>query len=180
LPEVLADHPELRSIGRLAVAAILLLGTLTLWQLSTSYHRLERTLALRPSSNQDAATIVGIREGLMAVHSGGLLKPYAELFMSSLMDVDANKLQDKLDLNTRVFRFVPVGTVSYRQSLLLAQAGRLEEAKQVMRRALWSYPSDFVVTRVQLEQLAEKDPARFGPLLEFALQKEGEHRSGIH
>ncbi len=175
------EYPlELRGIGRLAVAAILLLGTLTLWQLSTSYHRLERTLALRPSSNQDAAAIVGIREGLMAVHSGGLLKPYAELFMSSLMDVDANKLQDKLALNTRVFRFIPIGTVSYRQSLLLAQAGRLEEAKQVMRQALWSYPHDFIAARAQLERLAEKDPARFSPLLEFALQKEGEPRSGIH
>lgn len=179
---------ELRGVGRLSVAAVVLLGVVTLAQLLGGYRQLEQTLRLRPaastSSGQasaaDRSAFERTRDTLVAVHSGSLLSPYAELFMSSLIEVNDDHLREKLELNTRVMRFVPISMVTYRQSLLLAQAGRLDEAKNLLEQALWSYPAEFPKAREQLAGLAAKDPARFSALLESALRKEQEYRSAVH
>lgn len=179
---------ELRNAGRMSVAAILLMGLMTLMQLRSGYHQLEQTLAIRPaastSSGQasaaDQSTFARVRDGLVAVHGGSLLSPYAELSMSSLIEVSGERIKEKLELNARVMRFVPTGAVVYRQALLLAQAGQQEQAQTMLEQAIWSYPGDFAGVRRQMAELAEKDPAHFSALLEFALQKEQEYRRAVH
>lgn len=171
---------ELRKVGRLSVAAILLLGLMTLVQLRSGYHQLEKTLAIRPASATDRSAFERTRDGLVAVHGGSLLSPYAELFMSSLIEVKEEHIKEKLELNTRVMRFAPIGAAAYRQALLLAQAGRQEQAKAMLEQAIWSYPEDFSGVRRQMAKLAEKDSAHFSALLEFALQKEQEYRRAVH
>jgi hypothetical protein len=115
----------------------------------------------------------------VAIHGGSLLSPYAELFMSAMIEVGEERKRDKLELNTRVMRFVPVGHVVYRQALLLAQNDMPQQARAAMEQAIWSYPSEFDATRQRLEELAEKEPARYAALLEFALQKEQEYASAV-
>ncbi|MDP2693579.1 MAG: Wzy polymerase domain-containing protein [Gallionella sp.] len=171
---------ELRKMGRLSVAAILLLGLMTLVQLRSGYHQLEQTLAIRPASAADHSVFERTRDGLVAVHGGSLLSPYAELFMSSLIEVKEEHIKEKLELNTRVMRFAPIGAAAYRQALLLAQAGRQEQANTMLEQAIWSYPEGFSGVRRQMAELAEKDSAHFSALLEFALQKEQEYRSAVH
>jgi O-antigen ligase len=171
---------ELRRMGRLSVAAIILLGLMTLAQLLSSYQQLEQTLRIRPASAADRGSFERMRDGLAAVQGGSLLSPYAELFMSSLIEVSDERLKEKLELNTRVMRFVPIGMVVYRQSLLLALAGRQDQARITLEQAIWSYPGDFANARKQLAGLAEKDPAHFSALLEFALQKDQEYRRAVH
>ncbi|MHB0925564.1 MAG: PglL family O-oligosaccharyltransferase [Gallionellaceae bacterium] len=167
---------ELRNVGRMSVAAILLLGLMTLVQLRSGYHQLEQTLAIRPV---DQSAFERTRDALVAVHGGSLLSPYAELFMSSLIEVSDERIEAKLELNTRVMRFAPIGAAAYRQALLLAQAGRQEQAKAALEQAIWSYPEDFAGARRQMAELAEKDSAHFSALLEFALQKEQEYRRAV-
>ncbi|WP_435627505.1 Wzy polymerase domain-containing protein [Candidatus Ferrigenium straubiae] len=179
---------ELRNLGRMSVAAVLLMGLMTLAQLRSGYHELERTLAIRPaastSSGQasaaDSSAFDRTWRGLVAVHEGSRLSPYAELFMSSLIQVSGERIEDKLELNGRVLRFAPIGAVVYRQALLLAQAGQQEQARTLLLQAIWSYPGDFSGVRRQMEELAEKDPVHFSALLEFALQKEQEWRRAVH
>ncbi len=170
---------ELRNVGRMSVAAILLLGLMTLAQLRSGYHQLERTLAIRAASAADRGVFERVRDGLVEVHGGSLLSPYAELFMSSLIEVSGERINEKLELNARVMRFAPIGAVVYRQALLLAQAGRQEQAKTMLEQAIWSYPGDFAGARRQMAGLAEKDSAHFSALLEFALQKEQEYRRAV-
>jgi hypothetical protein len=167
---------ELRNVGRLSVAAILLLGLTTLAQLRGGHWELERTLAIRPA---DSGALERMRDGLAAVQSGPLLAPYAELFMSALIEIGEEYIGEKLELNARVMRFAPTGAVAYRQSLLLAQAGRQAQAQEILAQAIWSYPGNFAGVRRQLSELAEKDPARFSALLEFALRKEQEYRRAV-
>ncbi|BBI98634.1 hypothetical protein FGKAn22_03270 [Ferrigenium kumadai] len=171
---------ELRRVGRLSVVAVLLLGLVTLVQLRSGYQQLEQTLRIRPASAADRSAFERTRDSLVVVHSGSLLSPYAELFMSSLIEVNDERLKEKLDLNTRVMRFVPIGMVVYRQSLLLALAGQQDQARITLEQAIWSYPGDFANARRQLAGLAEKDPAHFSALLEFALQKDQEYRRAVH
>jgi O-antigen ligase len=171
---------ELRHVGRMSVASILLLGLITLVQLRSGYHQLEQVLAMRPVSAADRSVFERVRDGLVEVHGGSLLSPYAELFMSSLIEIKEEHLKEKLELNTRVMRFAPTAAVVYRQSLLLAQAGQQEQAKTILEQAIWSYPGDFAGLLRQMTGLAEKDPAHFSALLEFALQKEQEYRRAVH
>jgi len=170
---------ELRNIGRMSVMAVLLLGVLTLLQLRSGYRQLEGVLQIRPVSAADQNAFKRTRDGLIDIHRGSLLSPYAELFMSSLIEVKNDHLKEKLELNTRVMRFVPIGTVVYRQALLLAQAGQQNEAKAMLEQALWSYPGNFAEARRQIAELAEKNPERFSSLLKFALQKEQEYRRAV-
>lgn len=171
---------ELRNLGRLSVALMLLLGVLSLQQLRNGYHEIEGLVVQRPVSDHDRAYLDRMRDGLLAVQRQALLQPYADLFMNSMVEVSADHLRDKLAYNESVLRFVPISPVAYRQALLLAQAGEEAAACLQMERAIWSYDGDFHTVAVQLRELASKDPAHFSALLEFAVQKNEEYQRAIH
>lgn len=172
---------ELRKAGRMSIAAILFLGLMTLIQLRSGYQQLKEALVIRPVSGVDGAaeTFRRYRDGLISVHGGSLMTPYAEMFIIALSDVSTDHLGAKLELNDRTMRFIPAPPVVYRQAFFLAQNGQIEEAKRLLEQAIWSYPSNAYEHNL-LVQLAEKDPAHFSALLEFATQKEQEHRRAIH
>jgi O-antigen ligase len=170
---------QLRGVGRLSVAAILLLGLLSLIQLKSGYQLLKDTLAIRPVSGNVAAAFERTRDGLIQVHSGALLSPYADLFMAAYFEVSDEKLAAKLAVNSSVSRFIPIAPVVYRQACLLAQSGQNEAARRVYEQAMWAYPAN-QDARAQLVKLAQKDPAHFAALLEFALKTEQEYASAIH
>jgi hypothetical protein len=171
---------KLRNAGRMSVAAMLLLGLISLMQLKSGYRDLEQVQEIKSESRIDANAAKILRDKLMSVHGASLLTPYAELFLSSMIEVNEDHLKEKLAVNTRVMHFVPIGPVVYRQVLLLAQAGELEQAKSMLVQAFWSYPGDYAIPRHQMLELAEKDPAHFSALLEFALKQEQEYRSAVH
>jgi hypothetical protein len=157
----------------------LLLGLLTLVQLKSGYQLLKDTLAIRPVSGNVAAAFEHTRNGLIQVRSGALLSPYADLFMAAYFEVSDEKLAAKLAVNSSVSRFIPIAPVVYRQACLLAQNGQYEAARRVYEQAIWAYPAN-QDARAQLVKLAQKDPAHFAALLEFALKTEQEYASAIH
>ncbi|MGC2048472.1 MAG: Wzy polymerase domain-containing protein [Gallionella sp.] len=171
---------ELRNIGRISVFVALLLGLTSLLQLKNGYHELENVYAIRSASSIDADGSKLLRDKLVAIHGGSLLSPYAELLMSTLIEVNNDHLREKLAVNTRVMHFVPISPVVYRQVLLLAQAGELKQAQDTLEQAIWSYPNDYGKPRQQMLEMTEKDPAHFSALLEFALKQEQEYRSAVH
>lgn len=170
---------EMRALGRLSVAAILLMGFVSLAQWQYGYTRLERTMAIRPYSATDDTAPKRMREGLISLYGNVLLHPYSELFLNNWIDVDNEDLDNKLAFNERAVRFVPVGSVVYRRASLLAMAGRQAEAQLQMERAIWSYPGDFPVQSKQLSELAQKYPEHFSALLEFAIEKNKEYLNAV-
>ena len=169
---------ELRNVGRLSLVIILLLGMLSLIQLRSGYQQLKDTLAINPVSDNVAEALQHIREGLIAVHGGSLLSPYAELYILSYTEVNADHIKQKLALGSNVMHFAPIAPVVYRQAFFLAQDGQLAQAKQLLEQAIWSYPGNGDAHQL-LVSLAEKDPAHFSALLEFAAQKEQEHARAV-
>ena len=170
---------ELRGLGRASVAMMLLLGVLSLVQLFQGYKKLEVALNLRPVSGNDATYTPRLRDSLDSVYEYALLRPYAELFMSGMIEPSPDHLADKLTLNERAMRFVPIASVVYRQAWLLALDERPDEAKVQLQRALWSYPAEFRAAQAELNQFALKDPAHFSALLEFATQKNEEYQRAV-
>jgi len=169
---------ELRNVGRLSLVMILLLGLLSLIQLRSGYQQLKDILAIRPVSGNVAEAFQRTRDGLVAVHGGSLLSPYAELYILLDTEVNADHIKQKLALGSNVMHFAPIAPVVYRQAFFLAQDGQLAQAKQLLEQAIWSYPGD-VNAHQLLVSLAEKDPAHFSALLEFAAQKEQEHARAV-
>jgi O-antigen ligase len=169
---------KLRNVGRLSLVMILLLGLLSLLQLHSDYQRLKDTLAIRPVSGNVAEAFQRTRDGLIAVHGGSLLSPYAELYIFLDTEVNADHLKQKLALGSNVMHFSPIAPVVYRQAFFLAQDGQLVQAKQLLEQAIWSYPGNGNAHQL-LVSLAEKDPAHFSALLEFAAQKEQEHAHAV-
>ncbi|MGA8862819.1 MAG: Wzy polymerase domain-containing protein [Gallionella sp.] len=169
---------ELHNIGRISLLIIVLLGLFTLIQLRIGYQQLKNTLALRPVSGSIAATFPLIRSGLIAAYNQPLLSPYAEMYMFTYTELNADRIAQKVALGANVMRYLPIAPVVYRQALFLAQDGQLGKAEQLWEQAIWSYPGDGEAHRF-LTDLAEKDPAHFSALLEFATQKEKEHARAV-
>jgi hypothetical protein len=168
---------QLHNVGQMSLTVISLLGLLILVQLDRNYQQLKRTLAV--PAGTEAETLSRIREGMVAVHGNLLLAPFAELNIFSNTEVNEDHIKQKIDLGADVMRFAPLPRVVYRQAFLLAQDGQLAEAKRLLEQAIWSYPGNGNAHQL-LVSLAEKDPAHFSALLEFALHKEQEHARAIH
>jgi hypothetical protein len=167
---------ELRKVGRVSVAVMLVLGVLSLTQVFQGYKQLERALVLRSMSSKDRSLIPRAQEEFMAVHQSVLLSSYAELYIASTMELSAEHLDKKLELNERALRFIPIAPVVYHQVSLLALSDRQTEAKAQLERAIWAYSDDYSSARTELNELARKDPEHFSALLEFATQKYEEYR----
>jgi hypothetical protein len=170
---------ELRFMGRLSVAAILILGVVSTAQLFVGYKKLEASLKIQPLSGGDSTYVPRLRDALLDVDKYALLRPYAVLYMSSLIEASPEQLAEKLQLNEQAMRFVPIGTVVYREAWLLALDGQLAQAKIQLERSIWSYPGDFPAALAELKQLATKDPTHFSTLLEFATQKYEEYQRAV-
>jgi len=167
---------ELRAAGRLAVASIVLLGVLSMSQLWLGYRSLEKLTAVRQISarNEDYFS------ELLAVHNQALLQPFVEVAMSSLMEGHYDNLADARVLNENVMHFVPVGTVVYREVMLLALSGEQSAAQAQLEQSIWAFPSGFPAALGQMRALAQKDPEHFAALLEFAPKKYEEYQLAVH
>jgi O-antigen ligase len=169
----------LRGLGRVSVGLILLLGLLSLVQFQNGYQRLERAITLRPTSAEDSTYTKRLQEELIAVQGMPLLKPYAELFMNNWAAVSVENIDEKLALNERALKFIPLATLAYRRALLLALSGKPVESQLQIERAIWSYPGNFPEQREELSALALKDPKHFSALLEFAIKKNEEYQDAV-
>lgn len=167
---------ELRLMGRLSVAILVLLGGVFLVQAMLSYRHLEDALIYRGMASKDASYRARAQEALVNVTRYPLLGSYAEMYIAQTMAVNEEQLADKLALSTRALHYIPSAQVAYRHALLLALDNRGEAAQTQMKNAIWSYPGDFPFLLHELQPLALSDPARFAPLLEFATQNFEEYQ----
>ncbi|MGB8516681.1 MAG: Wzy polymerase domain-containing protein, partial [Gallionella sp.] len=169
----------LRKTGRISLALILLMSWWTMFQLQADYRQLKTVLSMQPASPQDAAdNSKRILDGMVALRGSLLLTPLVEFFISSYTDISPPQIKEKLSFNNIVMHYIPTGEVTYRQALLLAQDGQLDAAKKLFEQAIWNYPGNGNIHGL-LMALAERDPAHFSALLEFANQKEQEHANAV-
>lgn len=166
---------ELRNVGRLSMASILLLGVLSLGQMWQGYRSLEYLAAPKlASENNDYFN------ELMKAHKQALLQHYVEEVISGLMEGRVDNLSDMRELNESVMHFMPTSSVSYREVILLALSGEQAEAQLQLERAIWAFPGSYFGFMERLRTFARKDPAHFAALLEFAPKKFEERQLAVH
>lgn len=170
---------EFGMAGRVLVLLTLAFGAMSLQQLFAGYRAYENLIEMRLDPRDPAAYYQSMNSSIAEMQKLPLLRPYADLQTSLMIEVSPENLDAKLKLNGDAVRFVPFGAATYRLSMLLAQKGDLEAAKVEMVRAIWSFPGDFAAEHDTLDKLASKDPDRFRALLEFAIQKHEEYLSAV-
>ncbi len=115
-----------------------------------------------PFDGRDFETLLAFQE------KGSFFAPYFERLLTEATELDERDLNDKLALNTQVMRLYPVPSVVHRQIVLLALAGRGDEAARTLRGAVRVYPEFTRNWLPKLDELAREQPARFAGLLASA------------
>ncbi|HXF66684.1 MAG TPA: Wzy polymerase domain-containing protein [Burkholderiales bacterium] len=143
----------------LALAA----GAAALFFVLDGYRGFERVFAAgNPPPRPEVAA------ALSRAHRNPILRPYAELYIASGMDLEVERVRERLELNARVMRFAPIAGVAYRHALLLALAGERSRAERQLERAARVYPDELPTTIALARAIAERHPVEMTPLLELA------------
>ncbi len=165
---------ELRNVGRLSVVSVLLIGVLSMTQVWQGYRILENLTSSRSASFNE------LFNEWMEVQKQVLLQPFVEVALNSLKEVRVDNLADTREMNERVMHYVPIGSEVYREALMMASAGEQAAAQLQLERAIWAFPEGFPAALEQLRSFAQKDPAHFAALLEFAPKKYEEYKLAVH
>ena len=161
---------HLTALSRYAFPVMLAAGYFTLGSVLLAYRDLELLMYPRVLP-QNREEIVARNEALLKLHRDTLLAPYVEMTYAGIIVADRNNLQDKLALNQRVLRLLPVPELAYRQVLLLGLNGERDAALAQLDRAVAVFPyrlKDFVT---QAEKAAQDEPQALGIIAEKAREK---------
>ena len=158
-------------VGRPAVAAILLLGTMGLVNLAQAYATLEGWMQRGVQGLVKDSDLPAMTRDLLRVHKESLLSPYVELVFATSIEPSTQLLDEKLQLSEQAMRFSPIRDVVYRHALLLAIKGDRPAALVQLRRAMRAYPDDIPGFTRALRGMIAKSPGVYEFLLnEMALQ----------
>jgi len=147
------------------VAAVLVFGWFHAITVLQSYRDFER-LAIRATEAGNIIRGSELKKALASPHRDPVLKPYVEATMSAWMTISPDHLREKLQVNSRAMRVVPIAYLVYRQVFLLALNGQSLEAMQLFDQAARVFPEYLAGVRDELMQLNRVYPGRFSALLD--------------
>lgn len=161
---------HLTALSRYAFPLMLAVGFLTLGSVLKAYRDLEHAM-YPPTLPTNQAQIVERNEDLLRLHRDTLLAPYVELTYAGSIVADRNNLEDKLALNRRVLRLLPVPELAYRQVLLLGLNGERDAALAQLERAVAVFPYRLKDQVPIIEKAAEQEPEALGAIARKAREK---------
>lgn len=88
-----------------------------------------------------------------------MFAPYFDLVGAEIISINRDDLETKLALNGHAMRLFPIPSTAARQAMLLALAGRHEEAWECWRRLRIVYPMYETTARIRMQELAKDEPA---------------------
>ncbi len=161
---------HLTALSRFAFPVMLLAGCLALGRVLYAYRDLEQLMypKVLPQNREE---IVRRNQGLLQLHRDTLLAPYVELTYAGVIVPDRVNLPDKIALNSRVMRILPVPELAYRQVLLLGLAGESDAAQRELDRAVAVFPQRLKEFVSMIEELARREPDALGKLAASARAK---------
>lgn len=156
---------RLARAGRTALAACLCLACIALVKTASDYRALASNFY-----GPDSGDVRDLRHQqlLVALHSNSMFAPMAELIAPELFVAADAPVADRLAFNERVMRFAPIAEVEYRQAALLAEDGRVADAKRQFSRAALAYPAVKDVYVERFAMLAAAQPLLFGEVAAHA------------
>ncbi|MBS1190724.1 MAG: lipid core-O-antigen ligase-like enyme [Rhodocyclaceae bacterium] len=150
-----------------AMAAFLALGGLTLYNLHRDYGLLEDALngRLAAASAQEGRQLT--EDALKRLARESLLRPYVDLAVANLMADDRDNLELKLQNCDRAQRFSASRDIVFKCAHLLALAGRQDEGRLALRRAVAAYPDRAEEVLAQWKKRSAAEPSIARLVAEF-------------
>jgi len=163
-------HLRLSALSRFAFPVMVAAGFFALGSVLHAYLDLEQLMYPRvlPKNREE---VVAHNEALLELHRDTLLAPYVEMTYAGIIVADRNNLRDKLALNRRVLRLMPLPELAYRQVLLLGLNGERDAALLQLDRSAAVFPyrlKDFVDAA---EKAAQQEPGALGEIAKKAREK---------
>jgi O-antigen ligase len=153
-------------VGRPALASMLLLGSVGLFNLAQAYGSLETWMVRGLQGQVKDADLPAISRDLLKVHNESLLSPYVELVLATSIEPTPSLLDEKLQLNDAAMHFSPIRYIVFRQARLLALKGERAAALLQLHRAMLAYPQDVADFRRELLRQRAEFPGTFDFLLD--------------
>src|SRR6266581_1496874 len=148
-----------------ALTAVLAAGIATLGGVLSDYRNFERWYRQADASQRKGVPLSAAQlKDLADQRATSLFAGYYDLLASELLILDRDDLEAKVELNTRVLRFIPIPTTVFRQAILKSLKGEHEEAAKIFSRLATIYPHTLQDFLKDLDQMAQDDPAAFGML----------------
>jgi O-antigen ligase len=161
---------HLTALTRFAFPLMVMVGFFTLGSVLQAYRDLELAMYPRilPKNREE---IVLRNETLLKLHRDTLLAPYVELTYAGIIVADRSNLEDKLALNRRVLRILPVPELAYLQVTLLGLNGEHDAALLQLDRAAAMFPYRLKQYVPTLENAAQYEPGALGEIAQKAREK---------
>ncbi len=156
---------QLQRVGRPALAAMLVMGTIGLANLAQAYGTLERWMVQGMQGQVKDHDLPAMTRDLLRIHHDSLLSPYVELVLATSIEPTPQLLDDKLKLSLSAQHFSPIRLLVYRHVVLLALKGDHEAALVQLRRAARAYPADVPQFTRDLRVLENRTPGVYDYLL---------------
>jgi len=160
---------EASRLRRGTFLVVLIAGCLTAGSVLADYRSFEAWyLRLEAEGARGARKSLEDLDFLLTHERGSFFSPYFDRLLSESIAIDEQGLASKIAFNAEVMRIYPVPPVVHRQIVLLALAGRDEDASRLLRAAVRVHPTWTADWLPVLERLARDRPERFAPLLAAA------------
>jgi O-antigen ligase len=158
-----------RRSGRWLLLALLGVGWLVLGQLFRDYRILEDYLAFRYKYMHATPEVKRQGEDLLRdIRRTSVLAPYVWFGVSRAIEVSAERLGDKLTVNTRAMRLFPTDDMVYREAMLLGLHGDEAQARHQWDLAAASYPEEEERALRVVQRRVDDGIDVLMPLLEYA------------
>jgi O-antigen ligase len=163
---------QVNRLRRIAFAAVLAGGALTLLGVLSDYRAFERWYRGADASLRRGVPLTAEQvDDLERQRAQSLFAGNYDLLAAELLPIDRSDLDAKLELNARVLRFVPIPTAVFRQAALLNLKGEHEGAMRMLSRLVVMYPDASRDLLKRLDRMAFDDPAAFGKLASEARRR---------
>jgi hypothetical protein len=161
---------HLSALSRMAFPVMILAGAFALGSVLNAYRDLELLMypSVLPKNREE---IVKHNEAMLKLHRDTLLAPYVEMTYAGIIVPDRNNLQDKLALNGRVLRLLPVPELAYRQVLLLGLNDERDAALLQLDRAAAVFPERLESFVAEAEKTALREPDALSEIIMRAREK---------
>jgi O-antigen ligase len=161
---------RLSALSRYAFPVMVAAGFFALASVGQAYYDLELLMYPR-ALPKDRGEVVARNEAMLQLHRDTLLAPYVEMVYAGSIVADRNNLQDKLALNGRVLRLLPVPELAYRQVLLLGLNGERAAALLQLDRCVAVFPQRLKYFVQAAQQAAQREPDALGEIARTAREK---------
>lgn len=162
--------------ARVVLAPLVIAGWSVSFWLYYDYSRIEGLSVNIFTAGSGGDRMVRVRETLREVEGRSLLQPFVDLGLANAEVLSGERVQEKLERNSRVLRFAPTREIAYRQAVLLALDGQAEAARAQLARSATYYPGFLATFARVLQELEGTEPAAIGPLLRYAEERLNEPR----